>query len=117
MSVKNQFQTDIHEFDTRDVAREKLVRTARIVDSVRLGMTALALLAGVTIIGTSAHTLAVFNQTHVGQDFLLPLSGVWPSQFDIRPTIALVVCGSIIFVASAASLIASKLPPVRNLYL
>jgi hypothetical protein len=111
MSVKPEFQSDIHEFETRDVGYGKALRATRMVESVRLGLTTLALLAGLTIVGTSAETLAVYNKTHLGQDFLLPL---WPSDFDIRPTIALVACGSITFLASAASLIASKVQAVSN---
>lgn len=111
MSVKPEFQSDLHEFETRDVGYGKALRATRMVESVRLGLTTLALLAGLTIVGTSAETLAVYNKTHLGQDFLLPL---WPSDFDIRPTIALVTCGSIIFLASAVSLIASKVQAVSN---
>jgi len=111
-SPKPQFTSDYQEFETRDdVAYQKSVRTARLVESVRLGLTALAFLAGITIVGTSADTLSVYNTTHLGQDYFLPL---WPSDFDIRPTIALVTCGAIIFVASAVSIVVSKLPPIRN---
>jgi hypothetical protein len=113
MTIKPEFQPDINEFETRDAAYDKKARTSRIVESVRLGLMGLAILSGATILGTSADTLAVYNKTHLSDDFLLPLSGLWPSAFDIRPTIALVTCGSIIFVASAVSLIASKTSSVR----
>jgi hypothetical protein len=109
-SPKPQFTSDYQEFETRDdAAYQKNVRTARLVESICLGLTALALLAGITIVGTSADTLSVYNTTHLGEDYFLPL---WPSAFDIRPTIALVTCGAIIFVASAVSIVVSKLPPV-----
>lgn len=109
-SPKPQFSSDYQEFETRDdAAYQKSVRTARLVESIRLGLTALALLAGITIVGTSADTLSVYNTTHLGEDYFLPL---WPSDFDIRPTIALVTCGAIIFVTSAISIVVSKLPPV-----
>jgi len=113
MSAKPQFQPDINEFETRDAAYDKKARTVRIIESIRLGLLTLALLAGVTILGTSADTLAVYNKTHIGENFFLPLSGVWPSEFDLRPTIALVTCGSIISIASAASLISSKISSIR----
>ena len=109
-SPEPQFTPDYQEFETRDdAAYQKSVRKARVVESVRLGLTTLALLAGVTILGTSADTLSVYNTTHLGQDYFLPL---WPTNFDIRPTIALVTCSAIIFVVSAVSIVVSKLPPV-----
>lgn len=108
-SPKPQFTSDYQEFETRDAGYQKSVRKARLVESIRLALTALALLAGITIVGTSADALSVYNTTHLEEAFLLPL---WPSDFDIRPTISLVTCGAIVFVSSAISLVVSKLPPV-----
>lgn len=34
---------------------------------------------------------------------------MWPNEFDLRPTVALVVCGAVILVASALSLGAGKI--------
>jgi len=110
-SPKPQFTSDYQEFETRDASYQKNVRTAHLVEAVRLGLTALALLAGITIVGTSGDTLSVYNTTHLAEEFLLPL---WPTHFDIRPTIALVTCGAIIFFASTISIVVSKLPPLRN---
>jgi hypothetical protein len=112
MATKDQFLPDTNEFETREQAFEKNARVTRMAESLRLALMALALLAGLTIVGTSADTLAVYNKTHVGSDFLLPLSGVWPSEFDLRPTIALVTCGSIITVTSAIALIANRVSSV-----
>jgi len=110
-SPKPQFNTDISEFETRHVGYEKSVRTARSVESVRLGLTALALLAGISIVGTSADTLSVYNTTTLSGDYFL---AIWPTEFDLRPTIALVTCGAIITIASTVSIVASRLPPIRN---
>jgi len=110
-SPKPQFNTDVSEFETRDVGYQKNVRTARLVESVRLGLAALALLAGISIVGTSADTLAVYNTTTLDENYFL---AIWPNEFDLRPTVALVTCGAITFAASTASLIASRLPPIRN---
>ena len=109
------------EFESHDVRDRKSAGIARVAESVRLGLTVLALLAGVTIMGVAADTLHVYNTTSLVTDFRL---SVWPKEFDIRPTIALVTCGAIIFITSTISLIASKLPavsltthlPFENLY-
>jgi hypothetical protein len=114
MGAAPQFQPEIHEFETRDAAYDKRARSTRMIESIRLGLITLALLAGLTILGTSAHTLAVYHKTHIADDFFLPLSGLWPSAFDARPSAALVACGTIVFVASAISLGASKASSVRT---
>jgi hypothetical protein len=108
---KSEFASDLQEFETRDVEYEKRQRTARVVESVRFGMTLLALLAGLTILGTSADTLSVYNKTHLGAEFFISL---WPAEFDIRPTTALIICSAIIFLASTISLVVMKVPAVRS---
>lgn len=107
-AFKPGFTTDFQEF-APDAGHQKAIRTGRVVESIRLGLTVLALLAAITIVGTSADTLAVYNSTHLSENFFLPL---WPSEFDIRPTTALVICGSVVVLASAVSLAVSKVPTV-----
>jgi hypothetical protein len=106
---KPEFASDYQEFETRDFGYEKRQRTARIVESIRFSFTLLALLAGLTILGTSADTLSVYNKTHSRADFIISL---WPAEFDIRPTIALIICSTIIFVTSTVSLVVMKVPAV-----
>lgn len=109
-SPKPQMSPDYQEFEPRgDASYQKSVRTARMVESVRLGLTTVALLAGISIVGTSGDALSVYNTTTLDAKYYLSL---WPSEFDLRPTIALIVCGATVFVASTASIVASKLPPV-----
>ncbi len=107
--LKSPFASDFNEFETRDAGHEKAIRTTRMVESARLGLTVLALVASITIVGTAAHTLAVYNTTTLDSEYFLSL---WPSEFDIRPTTALVICGSIVVVASASSVAAIKIPAV-----
>ncbi|KAJ4202842.1 hypothetical protein NW767_005601 [Fusarium falciforme] len=97
--------------DMDDAQFESKSRMFRLTDSGRLGLTVLGLAAGITILGVSADSIAVYNATHVPGDFLLPL---WPANFDLRPTVALVVCSALVMVANAISLVASKVPTVRH---
>ncbi|KAG0652060.1 hypothetical protein D0Z07_1461 [Hyphodiscus hymeniophilus] len=108
---KPEFTSDFEEFETRDAGYEKRQRLARVVESVRFGLTVLALLAGLTILGTSADTLSVYNKTRSGSDFIISL---WPAEFDIRPTTALIVCSAIIFLTSTIALVGMKVPTIRN---
>jgi len=102
---------DAQEFEAPSVEQQKTAKLARVVESARLGLTVLALLAAITIVGTAADALAVYNTTHLGHEYLLPL---WPTEFNIQPSVALVTCGTIIIIASAVSLVVSKIPAIRN---
>jgi len=79
------------------------------LESARTGLTIVALLAGVTILGVSADALAVYNATNIGQDFLLPL---WPDNFNLRPTVALVAGSAIVVVANAVGLLFGRVKVV-----
>jgi hypothetical protein len=94
------------EVDSQDLHLQFKLRTIRTVDGVRGGLTILALIAGIAVLGVSADALYVWDSTHVPSDFFLPL---WPNDFDIRPTIALVAGGAVVVVSSLISLLFSKL--------
>lgn len=110
-AVEPEQTSSFPEFEIRELERQKSTKTIRMVESARLGLTVLALLSAIVIVGTSAETLGVYNRTHLGQDYFLAL---WPTNFDIRPTIALITCGAIIVLASAISLATSKVPAIRS---
>ena len=99
------FETDSHQ-DTQYQSRLKAIR---LVDSARVGLTSLALLCGLAILGTSASSLAVYKATHLPREYNLPL---WPNKFDLRPTIALVVCSVVVVLANTVSLVFSKVQTV-----
>ncbi|KAK6834269.1 hypothetical protein PG995_013996 [Apiospora arundinis] len=96
------------EVDPRDVAYQGHVKSIRLADSIRVGLTALALLCGLTILGTSSDALMVYNTTNVSH---LPL---WPQQFDLRPSVALVVGSVIVVLTNIVSLVFSKVKMLRN---
>lgn len=108
-SEKTELTPEISDFEGHEEPRRSS-GTARIAESFRLGLTILTLLMAMSIVGTTADSLAVYNKTHVSYDFLLPL---WPVQFNLGPTIALVTGGSIIILSNTMSLIGSKVPAVR----
>lgn len=97
------------EVDSQDLHLQSKVKTLRIVDSARVGLTLLALLMGITVLGVSADALAVYDDTHVHHDFRLPL---WPDEFNLRPTVALVVGAAIVVISNSVSLLFSKVQTV-----
>jgi len=110
---KSEMNAESSSFDAPTLTSQSSSKIARVVESAGTGLTVLALLAAITIVATAADALAVYNTTSLPSDYayLLPL---WPADFNMRPSVALVVCGSIIVVASAASLIHKKLSAKRN---
>jgi len=103
------------EVDSRDMHLQSKVRSLRVVDNARVGATALALLMSITILGVSGNTLAVYDHTRLPGDFNSLFSlALWPAEFNIRPTVALVVGSSIIMVTNIAALCFSKVPSLRS---
>jgi len=87
------------------------IHQTRTVESLRLGLTVVSLLLGITIIGTTADVLAVFERSHISDDYLLPL---WPTDFNLGPTIAITVGGAIVTLCSALAITASKISIISN---
>ena len=98
------------EGDSKDLHLQSKMRTLRALDSARVGTTALALLMGLTVLGISANTLRVYQETHVSAEFMLPL---WPDEFNIRPTVSLVIGSTIVLVANIIALAFSQVGAVR----
>lgn len=111
IGTKTEISASNFEADVESVRTEPSFRIYRLIDSARLGLTVLGLAAALTILGVSADALAVFHATYVPEDWLLQL---WPANFDMRPTVALVVGSALVIGANLVSLIAGKLPTVRR---
>lgn len=109
--LKNVSHTSDFEIDAEDVQFSSHTRVLKAFDALRVGLTALALLASITVLGVSADALAVYDATHVPAHYLLPL---WPDAFDLRPTVALVVGSSILIIANVVSLLFSRVQSLRG---
>ena len=110
VASKPEYITDFSEFDNNDEENAKDTKLVKTMDSVRLGLTALAVLSAVTVLGTAGDTLANYNSTKLGDNYIL---SIWPNEFDIRPTHALVICSVIVLVSSLVSLVGIKVAFVR----
>lgn len=99
------------EVESQDLHLQAKLKTLRLLDGVRVGITAVALLAAITILGVSGDALAVFDSTHVPSEYRLAL---WPDHFDLRPTVALVVGSAIIVVSNILALFSSKVRMLRD---
>lgn len=104
-SLKNEITSSDFEVDAQELLSHSRIRKINAIHTLRVYMTALALIASIAILGLSADTLSVYRDTHLPADFLLSL---WPDKFDLRPTTALVAGSAIVTAANAVSLLASK---------
>ncbi|AEO69228.1 02660985-ca9f-4cab-8d24-284cf06b8608 [Thermothielavioides terrestris] len=109
-SNRSQGSASSFEAESQDLHLQSKLRTIRVIDSARVGTTALALLMGLTVLGVSANTLRVYQETHVSPDFLLPL---WPAEFNIRPTVALVIGSAVVLVSNIVALCCSQVRTLR----
>lgn len=114
-SLKNELASSDYEVEAQDAERHSQLqprhRLLSTVHSSRIALTVLALAAGITILGVSANGLLVYHETHLPAEFYLSL---WPAQFDLRPTAALIAGGVIVTVANVVSLFFSKIQAVST---
>lgn len=93
------------EDDSQDLQISSKFRMFHMVNNARLALTVVALAAAITVLGVSADSIAVYNATHVPDNYFLPL---WPATFNLRPTVALIVTSAVVIVVNGLSLVISR---------
>ncbi|EGE80582.1 hypothetical protein BDDG_03523 [Blastomyces dermatitidis ATCC 18188] len=83
------------------------LRRAKIFHWARISISGLIFAIAVTVIGCEVRSLRFYQQTNQFKNWGLVL---WPEKLDLRPTTALIACGSIIALLTLAYLIFSFLP-------
>ena len=117
MSQKSQFSPTVTSFPsspssfTRNAAKPSTA--IRATTSAHQGLNILNLFIGLTIIGTEAAAIAVFRQTY--DPSTVKLLALWPSKFNLGPSIACLVAGCLVVVGSLAVLAVNKIPSVSLL--
>lgn len=109
--IKQDVASSHFEIDTSDQYLHKQAKAAAMIDAVRVGCTTLALLVGLTVMGLSGNAIYVYNSTRLQAAGWL---SIWPSSFDLRPTVALVAGSSIVTAANIGGLLCSKVPHVSS---
>jgi len=72
-------------------------------------ITGIVVALSICILGTSAHTLDVYNKQHLSNPWWAPM---WPQHFDVQGTKALIASSVVTLVLCGAFLIASFVPQV-----
>lgn len=86
------------------------LRRAKIFHWVRVSISSIIFVIAMAVIGCEVRSLRFYQQTNPFKNWDLVL---WPEKLDLRPTTALIACGSIIALLTLAYLIFSFLPSVR----
>ncbi|KAH0495777.1 hypothetical protein TgHK011_009308 [Trichoderma gracile] len=114
-SLKNEISASDFEVEAQDAQRQvqhqAKLRLISLVHGARVALTVLALAAGITVLGVAANGLIVYHETYLPPDFFLQL---WPEEFDLRPTQALIAGGVLVVVANLVSLLFSRVQALRN---
>ncbi|KAI9646145.1 hypothetical protein NHQ30_005585 [Ciborinia camelliae] len=84
---------------------------SNLTEHANTALTAVSAVFGLAIMAVSADALNVYHSTNLGTEFHLP---VWPRSFDIKPTIAGIVCGVIVFVMNFVALVGQLVPALKR---
>ncbi|KXJ97726.1 hypothetical protein Micbo1qcDRAFT_230306 [Microdochium bolleyi] len=103
------FQVEIS--SQHDQSQDAPQKSGKMFESAQLALHCLGLLCGFVVLGTSASTASVFNSTNLSSDFDLPL---WPEDFDMRPTNALIAGGVLVVLSNLVALVFAHIRMLRD---
>ncbi|KAK4225509.1 hypothetical protein QBC38DRAFT_482735 [Podospora fimiseda] len=99
-------------YNAEDPHLQSKMKQLQTLNSALLGLNSLSLLMGLTILGVSANTLKVHHRTSLPeQEYFISL---WPEEFNIRPTVALVAGSVFVVLSNVISLVCGKLSSMRS---
>lgn len=93
-----------------DMEEAKFLKRSRIIHVLRLVLSFLTLCISLAVIACEVQPLQNYKNT---SQWAVSGLTLWPLNFDIRPTIAAIACGTIISVLNLAYIIAAFIPCVR----
>ncbi|KAK4189589.1 hypothetical protein QBC35DRAFT_139147 [Podospora australis] len=105
--------TEVHSHHHQEDAHlQSKMKTISTLDTARSGATALALGMGLAVLGTAGNTLRVYDTTR--SDDPRDILSLWPANFNIKPTVALVVGSVFVVLASIVSLAFARVTSLRT---
>ncbi|EFR04217.1 hypothetical protein MGYG_07224 [Nannizzia gypsea CBS 118893] len=84
---------------------------SRVIHWVRIALSSLSLVLAAAAVGCEGHALNYYKSTVKYDKFWLPL---WPKGLNLGPSIAIIVCGTILLVFNLAYTIVAVLPSPRS---
>src|SRR5690625_100016 len=92
-----------------DEQESKHLKRSKILHWVKLGLSVVILGTATTVVGCEAHALRHYKETRNFEKWWLAL---WPQEFDLRPTMALLGAGIAIMVTVLVYMIVAAFPSV-----
>ncbi|KAI1936221.1 hypothetical protein LOZ66_004678 [Ophidiomyces ophidiicola] len=111
MSGRSSFQGAHAPSTASDEDESTYIQKTNTLQWFRIGLCGLIVILALTVIGTEGHALQYYNRTVQYEKVYLSL---WPQYLDLRPTIALIVCGIILALQGMAFLAAALSPSPRS---
>jgi hypothetical protein len=106
--------SSLHSRNSATSAQESAyLRQAKYLSWLRSGLAGLSIATAIAAVGCEGHVLQRYNSTHLGSGSHLP--PLWPTNVDVKPTIALLASSCLVVVVSIVYLVISLIPTVRLL--
>ncbi|KAL4934548.1 uncharacterized protein BDV17DRAFT_9674 [Aspergillus undulatus] len=106
-SLAGSFHGSYHASCASNEEESSFLKRIRLLHWVRLGLSFLALAVSVSVIACEAVPYRHYRETSKFEDVGLYL---WPLNFDVRPTIAILACGCAIAFLSSVFIVVALLP-------
>ncbi|KAJ9606011.1 hypothetical protein H2200_009860 [Cladophialophora chaetospira] len=101
--------SSLHSRNSATTAQESAyLRQAKYLRWTRFVLTSLVAAAALAAVACEGHVLQRYNSTHLGSSYHLP--PLWPTNVDVRPTLAILISGCLIVAVSVVYLIVSLVP-------
>ena len=98
-------------YTPEDALASKHQKWTKLLSSIRIATSLITLALSIAIIACADNSLRAYTSTNLGGEFFLPL---WPAKVDLRPTRAVLACGTVILVSSVVYLAAALSPSVGS---
>lgn len=87
----------------------KYLKGVRRLHWARIAVTTVILIVALIGVACEAHPLDYYHKTREHEGILFPL---WPAHLELRPSVAFIVCDTLIFVSAAVYVVVALLPSV-----
>ncbi|KAH7041310.1 uncharacterized protein B0I36DRAFT_358493 [Microdochium trichocladiopsis] len=109
---KTQASGSEFEVSSQEQSGQYVDKRSKTFDAIQVALSSLSLLCGLVVLGTSSSVASVYSSTHLPIELDLPL---WPEDFDIRPTNALIAGGVLVAVVNFVALAFAKIQKLQKL--
>ncbi|KAH0837569.1 hypothetical protein FOPE_05162 [Fonsecaea pedrosoi] len=101
--------SSLHSRHSASSAQESAyLRQAKWLQWIRCTLAILTIATATAAVGCEGHVLHSYNKTHMGSKWHLP--PLWPTNVDVRPTLAVLIAATLIIILSLSYVVVSLVP-------